>query len=43
MDLISNILHLNNDGLIENGQDIWIKASFTRIDIDFVCVGIELW
>ena len=34
---------LNNDSLIGNGQDLWIKASFTRIDIDFVCVGTALW
>ena len=35
-------IHLNNVSLIKNGQDIWIKMIFTRIAIDFVCVGIEL-
>ena len=39
---IIHTLPLNNDSLIGNGQDIWIKVTFTRIDIDFVCVGIEL-
>ena len=40
---ITNIYHSNNDGLIENGKDIRIEVSFTRIDIDFVCMGIKLW
>ena len=41
--LIADLLHLSNDGLIENGQEIWINVTSTRIDINYVCVGIELW
>ena len=40
---IIHIFTFNNDSTIRNGQYIWIKASFTRIDIDLVCMGIELW